>query len=104
MAWVQKNIGGNLFIEAGDIRKILEIVPPVDSVDSETGEVVHHCASFKLEGPKGGSFSLRLPDYYWEDIVADVESGNLVPGDGLDAGGWINRMFTRPRYYYNSAV
>lgn len=99
MAWIQKNIGGNLFIDAGDVREIKEIIPPVDAVDEETGEIVHHCAYFKLAGPKGGSFNFRLPDYYWEDIKADVEDGNLVPGDGLDAGGWVDKKFTKPRYY-----
>lgn len=97
--WAPKHIGGNLFIEAGDVREILAIIPPSDILNEETGELVHHCASFTLAGPKGGSFSFRLPDYYWLDIANDVEAGNLVVGDGIDAGGWAGGKFVKPRYY-----
>ena len=98
MAWTRKNINVDIFVTEDDVREILDICPPQDVV-AESGEIVHRCAMFVIAGPKGGRLNLRLPDWYWDEISGVVASEELVPGDGLDKGGWLHGKFVRPRYY-----
>ena len=88
-----ENIGGNgdVYIEADDIREIIEIRQPTVVYD-EFGEEQHRTAVIAVKGPKGGQLNISLPKQYWKDIEADVVAGNLVPGMGVDCIGW-KRLF-----------
>ena len=82
------NIGiGDVYIEADDVREILDIIPPTKMVD-ENGEERDRRAVIVVAGPKGGELRISLPTNYWNDIQSDVEAGLLVPGMGVDCIGW----------------
>lgn len=84
---------GDVYIEANDIREIVEIVPPTTVVD-ENGEERPRAAVIVVKGPKGGSLRISLPKQYWDDIESDVESGSLTTGMGVDCIGW-KRLFDK---------
>lgn len=88
------NIGSvDVYIEADDIREILNIVPPTKVVD-ENGEEHARSAQFVIAGPKGGELRISLPTQYWAELEADVMSGTLKPGMGVSAIGW-KRLFDK---------
>ena len=80
--WVVKPTIVENFVCSNDIREILDIVEPHDEVDEKTGEIRHRKAAFILAGPKGGRWTMSLPDYYWET------AGDICQGDGFANGGW----------------
>lgn len=84
---------GDVYIEADDIREIKAIQPPTVAVD-ENGEEHPRSAVIVVEGPKGGELRISLPKQYWDDIQADVASGLLKPGMGVDCIGW-KRLFDK---------
>lgn len=84
---------GDIYIEADDIRAIVAITPPTVVVD-DNGEERKRQAVITVEGPKGGELRISLPKSYWDDIQADVASGTLKPGMGVDCIGW-KRLFDK---------
>ena len=82
MAWVQKSVATENYVREGDIREIVDIVEPHDELDESTGEIKHRKAAFILAGPKGGRWTMSLPDYYWES------NPDVIVGDGFSEGGW----------------
>ena len=78
---------GDVYLEEGDTREIIDIVPPSQVVD-ENGEVRERKAPFVVKGPKGGQLRISMPPQYWADIQNDVACGALHPGMGVDCLGW----------------
>ena len=93
--WTRVNgIGdGDIYIERDDVREIIDIVAPTTVVD-ENGEPHDRKAVIAVAGPKGGRLNISLPKQYWETIEADVATGALKPGMGVDQLGW-KRLFDK---------
>lgn len=89
----RKFVGRDNWIPEGDIREILAIVGPGEMPHPETGEP-NAKAFLVIAGPKGGSFKLFLPEWFYN------QSGNdIIVGDGISNGGWRNGQFIVPEFY-----
>lgn len=82
--YTKKTLSRNTFIAEGDIREVLAVMPP-----SENGK-----AHLVVAGPKGGSFKLYLPDWYFDQFGEAIN-----PGDGIDNGGWLDGKFVMPSFW-----
>lgn len=80
----RKYIGRDTYIEGDEPREILDIVPPTED----------NKAYLVIKGPKGGSFRLYLPEHFWIDAGDDI-----IPGDGINNGGWRKGTFIIPEFY-----
>lgn len=89
----RKFIGRNTFVPEGDIREILDIVGPEEVANPNTGEL-NKKAFLVVAGPKGGSFRMYLPDWFYNQAGEDI-----CVGDGLSNGGWVDGRFIVPEFY-----
>ena len=94
MAWNRKNLSRDVFLGENDIRKILAITAPGECLmNEETGEL-NNSAFLTIAGPKGGSFRMFLPEWFWNQYAA-----NIAVGDGIANGGWVAGKFIIPDFY-----
>lgn len=82
--YTRKVMSRNTFVAEDDIREILEVHEPSEEAK----------AYLVIAGPKGGSFKMFLPDWYWDQFGASIEAG-----DGIDNGGWIDGRFVMPTFW-----